>query len=379
MISVAVMIMALAFVAGFQQTISQKVFSFWGHLRVQQQLPSVSGLAEELPSTKNDTVLSVLKNNKAIKWADAFATKSALLKSSESIEGVLLKGVAPGFSKERITPFLKKGSWLKFDTSIATYQILISEYTSRQLKIGVGDKAFLYFVETEGVLPRVRPVIVCGIYKTSIEEYDKSFALVDLSLIQKINGWNENQIGGYEITLYDYRNDVSVSNQLLDEIPTSWYSTPTRDIYPNIFDWLQLQNTNRKIIIVIMCVVAVINLITCLLILVLERSKMIGLLKAVGASNHHIQRVFWNQGIMIAVAGVLFGNILGLGLCFLQQQTGFIRLDESAYYMTVAPVQVIWWQVVLVNVITFLVSFGILFLPSLLVRKISPVKVLRFE
>ncbi|MBX9784973.1 MAG: ABC transporter permease [Chitinophagaceae bacterium] len=378
-ISVAIMIMALAFVAGFQQAVSNKVFSFWGHIRVQQQLPSVSGLAEDLPSYKNDTIEKTLQHVPQIKWVDVFATKSAMLKTTESIEGVLLKGVDASFHTERIAPYLINGKWLSFDTSNRENPIVISAYTAKQLQLKTGGKAFLYFIESSGSLPKVRPVTVCGIYKTSIEEYDKTFAIVDLHLIQKINDWKSNQMAGYEVTLNDYRKDKRLSNQLLDSIPTSWYATPVREIYPNIFDWLNLQNTNRIIVIVIMCIVAIMNLITCLLILVLERSRMIGLLKATGASNMQVQKIFWQQGIIITVTGVAMGTLLGLGLCWLQQTTGFISLDESAYYVAKAPVKVIWWQVVLVDVITFIVSLLVLLIPSLLVRKISPVKALRFE
>jgi lipoprotein-releasing system permease protein len=360
-------------------TVSNKVFSFWGHIHVQQEIPSTSGLAEELPSYKNDTIEKALHRIPAVKYTDVFATKSAMIKTTESIEGVLLKGVDASFHKERIMPYLIEGNWLRFDTNRTDNPILISAYTARQLQLKTGDKALLYFIENAADMPRVRPVTVYGIYKTSIEEYDKTFALVDLSLIQKINGWSRNEIAGYEVVLKDYRDDYKTSNQLLDAIPTSWYSSPVREIYPNIFDWLNLQNTNRQIIIIIMCVVAIMNLITCLLILVLERSRMIGLLKATGAANNQIQSIFWQQGILIALTGIILGNILGLGLCWLQQSTGFIHLDETAYYVKQAPVQLIWWQVVLVNLITFTVSLLILLIPSLLVRRINPVKALRFD
>jgi lipoprotein-releasing system permease protein len=378
-ISVAIMIMALAFVAGFQEAVANKVFSFWGHIRLQEQVPSVSGLSEDLPCYKNDTIEKTLQSFPAIKWVDVFATKSAMLKTTESIEGILLKGVDASFHKERITPYIIEGKWLSFDTANAQYPVLISAYTAKQLQLKTGDRAFLYFIENEESLPRVRPVTVAGIYKTSIEEYDKTFVLVGLQLIQKINGWGSRQIAGYELTLNDYTKDMRTSKQLLDSIPTSWYASPIREIYPNIFDWLKLQNTNRKIIIVVMCIVAIMNLITCLLILVLERSRMIGLLKATGATDAQIQSVFWQQGMMIAVAGIILGNILGLGLCWLQQTTGFIRLDEAAYYVAKAPVKIIWWQVLLVNLFTFIVSLLVLLIPSLLVRKIKPVTALRFE
>lgn len=378
-ISVAIMIMALAFVTGFQEAVSNKVFSFWAHIHLQQQEPSVSGLAEEFPSYKNDTIEKTLRNLPKIKWTDVFATKSAMLKTTEGIEGVLLKGIEATFHKQRIEPFLIEGTWLDFKSDSSQNPILISAYTAKQLQLKIGDKAILFFIEDENTNPQARPVRVCGIYKTSIEEYDKTFAIVDLKLIQRINKWNSNQIAGYEVTLNDYQDDDEVSYALLDSIPSSWYATPVRKIYPNIFDWLKLQNTNRKIIIIIMCVVAIMNLITCLLILVLERSRMIGLLKSTGAMDKQIQSIFWKQGVMIAVAGILIGNIAGLGLCWLQQATGFIRLDEAAYYVTNAPVKLIVWQVLLVNCITFIISMLVLLIPSLLIKNIKPVKALKFE
>jgi len=378
-ISVAVMILAFAFVEGFQFTVSSKVFSFWGHLRVQQQESSSSGLAEELPVEKNDTVYNILRANKAVKLVDAFATKSAMLKTTETIEGVLLKGVEKNFSRERLEPFITKGKWLQFDDSLTNNQILISAYTSKQINATVGDRILIYFIDNNSTTPRVRPVTICGIYKTGIEEYDKTFAIVDINLIRKLNGWTATQIGGYELTLFDYRKDYRTNNELLDQIPVQWFSTPLREIYPNIFDWLELQSTNKQVILIIMCIVAVINLISCLIILVLERSKMIGLLKATGAADSQIQIIFWNQALIIALAGMLLGTLLGLGICWLQQTTHFITLDEAAYYVSSAPIRVIWWQVLLINVITFVVSFLILLIPSLLVKKISPVKALRFE
>jgi lipoprotein-releasing system permease protein len=378
-ISVAVMILAFAFVEGFQFTVSSKVFSFWGHLRVQQQQSSTSGLAEELPVEKNDSVYNILRNHKQVKYADAFATKSAMLKTKETIEGVLLKGVEKNFSKERLLPFLVEGKWIQFDDSTKNNQVLISQYTSRQTNAKVGDKILIYFIDNNSTAPRVRPVTVCGIYKTGIEEYDKTFAIVDINLIRKLNAWTPTQIGGYELTLHDYRTDYQTNNELLDQIPFEWFSTPLREIYPNIFDWLELQNINKKVILIVMCIVAIINLISCLIILVLERSKMIGLLKATGATNQQVQTIFWNQALIIAVTGIIAGTLLGLGICWLQQATGFIKLDEAAYYVAEAPIRIIWWQVVLINVITFMISFLILLIPSLLVRKISPVKALRFE
>jgi lipoprotein-releasing system permease protein len=376
-VSVAIMIIAFAFVEGFQQTISSKIFSFSGHIRVQQHEASAN--AEELPTENSDSIRQLLTQQQDVKFVDAVASKAAMLKTTETIEGVLLKGVEKTFSTGRLLPFLIQGQWLQFSDSGYTPQIILSHYTAKQLKADVGTKLLVYFIDDEGEAPKVRTVTVCGIYKTSIEEYDKHIAIVDINFIRKLNGWIANQIGGYEITLNDYKKDMAVSNELLDKIPVQWFSTPVREIYPNIFDWLQLQNTNKFVVMIIMCVVAVINLISCLIILVLERSKMIGLLKATGANNVQVQTIFWNQALMIALAGMIMGTLLGIGLCWLQQRTGFIGLDETAYYVAKAPVKIIWWQVLLVNIATFIISFLILLIPSLIVRKITPIKALRFE
>jgi lipoprotein-releasing system permease protein len=376
-ISVAIMIVTLGFVAGFQEAISKKVFGFWGHIRVHGQ-PGGEGLGgEEIPLQLSDTVYRKIVSAKGVLYADAVASKAALLKSSESMEGVLLKGVTAIYTRDRIIPFMKRGRFLSFDSSFNS--VVISEYTARQLQLDTGSRAMLYFVSENQESPRVRPVQVTGIYATGIEEYDKSFVLTEMPLIQSVNQWKSDQTGSYEVTISDPQADLSIGETLLDQIPLSWYVSPVRTMFPNIFDWLHLQNTNRQLIIIIMCIVAIINLVSCLLILVLERTKMIGLLKALGATNRQVQNVFWRQGWIITISGIFLGTLLGLLFCFLQQQFGWIQLDETAYYISVAPVKIIWWQVLLVQAGTFLVAFIILMLPALLVRTIRPVAALRFD
>lgn len=378
-ISVAVMLITLAFVAGFQQAIGTKVFSFWGHIRIMQHDPTGAGIYEELPSFRNDTVEQILRSHPAVKYADVFATRSAMLKTTETIEGVLLKGIEKNFSRERLQPYIIKGKWPNLDDTGNIQEIMISAYTAAQLKADIGSKVLVYFIDKEGNLPRVRPVTVSGIFKTGIEEYDKGFAICHIDLIRKLNGWTDQQIGGYEVTVADYRQDQAISNQLLDHIPVQWYSVPTREIYPGIFDWLQLQNTNKKVILVIMLVVALINLISCLIILVLERTQMIGLLKAIGATDNTVQAIFWRYGVLITTRGIGLGAIIGLGICLLQHYTGFIQLDEANYFVKQAPVKIITWQVLAVMGGTLLISFLVLQIPAMLVKKVRPVQVLRFE
>jgi lipoprotein-releasing system permease protein len=378
-ISVAVMILATALVNGFQQVIQQKIFSFWGHIHITQYQPNAGPLTEQIPFQADTTLVARLRNINGINTVNAYATKSAIIKAEKDIEGVIFKGVDRTYNWQNLHQFIQEGRSLQYTDSSYAPEVLISSSLAKELHVKLKDPLIVYFIQGVGQPPRARKLTIAGIYKTGIEDYDKTYIIGDLELVRKLNNWEPGAIGGYEIFLDDYKQMNAVSLAADQVMPDQLFLRTIKEIYPNVFDWLQLQNQNELIILIIMTIVAVINMITAILILILERTNMIGIVKALGMRNRNIQEIFIYQAGYIVLAGLLLGDIMGIGIAVLQQQTGFFKLPEESYYMSVAAISLHWWEVALINVGTFVICLLVLIIPSMVIRRITPVKAIQFK
>lgn len=401
-LSVAVMITASALIAGFKTEISRKIFEFWGHIHVSSVITD-SPSADATPVADTLSFLSVLSSTGPITYLEPefilgyetgreqekatrggirhvqkFALKPGIIRSKTAMEGIVLKGVDKDFDWENLAPYLEAGTPPNLSDTSASQDILISRQTADRLQVDVSDKFIVHFVK-EGQQAK-RLFKICGIYKTGLEEYDRKFALCDLRQVQELLNWEPNQVAGFEIWLDDIR-DLDVFNQYIydDIIPPDLVSASIREKFPAIFEWLQLQDMNEVVILGLMLAVAIINMITALLVLVLERSNMIGILKALGEKNARIRQIFLYQAAVITLNGMFWGNLIGLTICFLQKKFHFIRLNEADYYLAYAPVRVEWLSLLYINVGTLLITLLFLLIPSFAVSKVAPVKAIRFR
>ncbi len=360
-ISVAAIILTLAIVNGFQQSISNKVYQFWGHIRV----ASVSGEPIEL------------NQNAKVLWSDSvervtpFINQSSVLSYGPDIEGVVMKGV-PANSK---IPFIVKGAVFNAQDSNRN-DIIISDALANKLKIPLDSSIRIYLLNNGNVVQRKMKVI--GFYHSGIEEYDRQFVIVDIKTVQKIIN-NYTQIEGYAVDLKKDMPVETVNESLIQRMPKNWVATPIKDYYPQIFDWINVQNVNKNVTISILLIIAIVNLLTCLFILMLERVNMIGTLTAMGASHSFLRQIFLYQASFICWMGIVIGSILGVGIALLQQKFNFIQLDETAYFIKYLPIHINWLQVVLVIAGTAFVSYTSFLIPTLWIKKIAPAKAIKFD
>ena len=363
---------------GLQREIQNKTSVFNGHILVTLFENNESQISV-LPIQDKKSVRKKLKKNKNLNRFHSIALKAGMLKNDSEFEGVLFKGVSSDFKSSSLDPFIIEGNFPNFSNTISK-EILISENLSRQLNLKVGDQIDAFFLKkTTQSIPNRRVFKVSGIYFSGFPDIDNTLIYCDLRQIQKINRWDENLIGGYELFVNDFSLIEYTTDLVYNSLPSKLNSIPISDRYSSIFQWIALFDFNILIILVVMILVGVTNMATALLVLILERSRMVGLLKAIGAKNTMIQKIFLYNGVFIMSRGLFFGNLIGLGLYFSQKFLGWIRLDPSTYFVVEAPVSLSFFEVLFINFFFLFIFTLLLWLPSRIILRISPSKVLRFK
>lgn len=391
-------------VNGFQREIRNKVLSFMSHLEI---IPfSLSNSMQEEGIYRYQDFYKDKAMLPEVRHIQVTALKPGLLKTSDDFEGIVLKGVGDDFEWKNMLPYLKAGGPIPVGADKSQQDIIISKITADRLQLKVNDKLIVAFM---GKTIRNRPFRVKGIYETGLDDFDKKYALVDIGVIQELNNWGKDTVGGFDVYLkqenlfksrwrayylilfgWTLSKDklAELSQDPLEVIGADIYSrinNPKLDvetikgIMPGVFDWLDLQTMNELIILSLMVIVAAINMVTALLILILERTNMIGIMKALGASNVSIRRIFIYYSSVIIGIGLLAGNCFGLGICFIQKYFHVIKLPQESYYLTYAPVEINWSWILFLNIGTIIITLLLLIIPSMLVSRISPVRAIRFE
>lgn len=380
-LGLAVMILAVSILTGFKQQIRDKVAGFGAHIQVVNFDANLS--YETVPISSNQPFVPKIREHRGIRNVQVFATKAGIIKTDENIQGVVLKGISSDYDWSFFRSNMVEGETLSVSDTARSNDVVISKKVADMLGFMPGDSFSMFFVQDP---PRMRKFTVLGIYETSLEEFDKTYLFCDINHIRSLNGWSDDQISGFEIYIndfdqLDYMTDVirdSIGYRISEE-EEQLKVTNIRGRYPQIFDWLGFQDTNVIIILVLMILVAGFNMISGLLILILEKTNMIGVLKALGAGNKVIRRIFLYQAAWLTAKGLFWGNIIGIGLALLQLRTEMISLDPSSYYLSSVPINLDPVHIILLNIGTMIAIILMLLIPSQLIARITPVKAIRYN
>ena len=382
-IGLAVMIISVCVVLGFKHTIRDKVVGFGSHIQV-ANFYTLQSSAIDQPIAIGDSMMNVLKKTEGVKHVQRFAMKQGILKTDNDFLGVMFKGVGPEFDSTFIHKNMVEGSIPHFSDQQSTNRILISKDMANKLRVKAGDRIFAYFIGDGGV--RTRRFTISGIYQTNLAQYDKTTCFCDLYTARKLNAWTDDMVTGAELTVNDFKQLSTTASDIInrvnrtqDQYGNTFSSKTIRELSPQIFSWLDLLDLNVWIILAIMTAVAVVTMISGLLIIILERTTMIGVLKALGARNSTVRHTFLWFAAFIIGKGLLIGDALALALILLQKFTGFAKLDPQTYYVDVVPVELDWMLIVALNIATMLIALFVLIAPSYLVSHIHPAKSMRYE
>jgi len=377
----AVMILAVAILTGFKQQIRDKVVGFGANIQIMNFDSNIS--FETTPISDTQKFIPAIKQIPGIIHLEVFATKAGIIRTDEDIQGVVLKGIGSDFDWSYFKSNMVDGSVFTVADTGLTNNVIISKKISNMLRLKTGDSFAMLFIQDP---PRMRKFTISGIYETSLEEFDKMYVYCDIGHIKRLNGWKDDQVSGFEIFIDDFDKLDEMTSAVRDAIgykitegDTKFKVTNIRMKYPQIFDWLNFQDVNVIIIILLMLIVAGFNMISGLLILILEKTNMIGVLKSLGAEDITIRRVFLYQAAYLIGKGLFWGNLIGLGLAFIQLKTGVISLDPSSYYIKTVPVNLELIHILLLNAGTMAAIILMLLVPTKLISRITPVKAIRYD
>ena len=380
-LGLTVMILSVAIVIGFKKEIRNKVIGFGSHIQITNFDNNIS--YEPNPIIVTDSLLNSIIQTPGIRQAIRYATKPGMLKTDDEFEGIVFKGVDAGYDWEFFRSYLQEGSLPDMNKEEGAPDVLLSRYIANRLHLKAGDKVNAYFIQDQ---VRARRFNIAGIYETGFIDYDRIFMVGDIGLVRRLNDWNEDEVGGIEVMVDDYDKLDVLTEDLYFRFANEENSEgdmllvrSVKEVVPQIFGWLELLDINVIIILLLMVSVSGFTMISGLLILILERTNMIGILKALGQANLSIRKIFLYLSFFLIGRGMLWGNVMGLTLCFLQKQFNIIKLDASVYYLASVPIDLSIWVLLLLNIGTLSVTMALMIAPSYLVTRIDPVKAIRFE
>ncbi len=372
------MLISIASGVGLQNKIYKKVSAFNGDIIISNFDTNFSDDSQN-PISIIQEFYPIFNSVQGIKHIQATASKGGVIRTPTEFEGVVVKGVGKDYDWSYFNEFLIDGSLPDYN-HILTNEILVSKYISNRLNLKVGDKLNTFFFNNDNSkLPRSRNFEVSGIYNSGFNEFDEKFVIADIRHIQRLNKWSKNEIGSFEVFVEEFSRIDQIGNEVYNEVGSFLDSQTIKERYFSIFKWLELFDFNIVLIIVIMIIVAGINMITALLVLILERTQMIGIIKALGSSNKSVRKIFIYNAMYLVSIGLLWGNIIGIGLLLIQKYFKLIKLDPAIYYVTEAPVYIAIGYIFLLNIGTIIVCFSMLLIPSYIISKITPVRAIRFE
>ena len=378
-IGIAAILIAISTSQGLQKEIQKKTSVFNGHILV-TLFENNESQVSLLPMIDSDSIRNQIMEEANIEKIHSVALKAGMLKTDSDFEGILFKGVSENFDWTSLSSFKTQGTFPNFDPQSTSDKILISEVIASRLNLTLGDRVEAFFQNSTGQgIPTRRRFTIVGIYFSGFPDVDENLVYGDLKQVQRLNEWDSNQIGGYELFVSNFKYLQQTANNIYDKLPSDLNSIPVTDRFYGIFQWISLFDFNVLIILIVMLLVGVINMATALLVLILERSRMIGLLKALGANNFLIQKIFLYNGTLIMAKGLFWGNIIGLGFYFSQHYFGWITLDPETYFVSVAPVSISFSEVLALNIFFLVISVLLLWIPSKIILNIFPSKVLRFR